>query len=148
MTTTHTDAAPRVLIISSRFYTHLAEWLEDGAKDALTQANVAYDLVEVPGALEIPAVIALAEQHKKYAGYVALGCVIRGETTHYDLVCEQSAAGLMQLSLRGLAIGNGILTVENEQQAIERANKDELNKGGGAAEAALALMHICQQFSA
>ena len=117
-----------------------------GAKAALEAARVMYDVVEVPGALEVPTAIALAARTSQYDGYVALGCVIRGETTHYDTVCNDSSRGLMKLGLRHLAIGNGILTVENIDQAEVRANPSKSNKGGGAAEAALHLIALDRRF--
>ena len=137
----------KVLLIAAPFYEDISEDLIKGAKAALDQANVGYDVIEVPGALEIPGVIAQAEIHDAgYAGYVALGCVIRGETSHYDTVCNESARGIMELTLEGLAIGNGIITVENILQARARARVEDKNKGGGAAEACLALMQVRKQF--
>ncbi|MDP2118108.1 MAG: 6,7-dimethyl-8-ribityllumazine synthase [Brevundimonas sp.] len=138
----------RVLIVEARFYDGLADALLEGAKDALRTYGAAFDLVSVPGALEIPTAIALAEEAgrfptaPRYDGYVALGCVIRGETYHFEIVAEQSAAGLMQLGLKGLAIGNGILTTEDEDQAWARARISEGDKGGGAARACLDLIAL------
>lgn len=137
---------PKLLIVEARFYDHLADGLLAGAKAALDEAGASYDIVTVPGALEIPAAIAFAAEAGEnggvvYDGYVALGCVIRGETYHFDVVANESARGIMDLStMLGLAIGNGILTVENEAQALARARVSEMNKGGGAAEAALAVL--------
>ena len=138
----------RVLVVEARFYDDLADALLDGAVDALRAQGVEYDVVTVPGALEVPPAIALAEEAGRYPtaprydGYVALGCVIRGETYHFEIVSDQSAAGLMQLGLRGLAIGNGILTTEDEDQAWARARRSEGDKGGGAARACLDLIAL------
>lgn len=132
------------LIVEARFYEALADAQMAGAIRALEAANATYERVAVPGALEIPAAIAFAHtgtQH--FDGYVALGCVIRGETTHYEIVCNESARALMDLSIaENLAIGNGILTVENEDQAWDRADRNRKDKGGGAAEAALAMVAL------
>ena len=132
------------LIVEARFYEALADAQMAGAIRALEAAGASYERVSVPGALEIPAAIAFAHagpQH--FDGYVALGCVIRGETTHYEIVCEESARALMDLSIaENLAIGNGILTVENEDQAWDRADQNRKDKGGGAAEAALAMVAL------
>jgi len=138
----------RVLVVEARFYDDLADALLDGAVDALRAQGVQYDVVSVPGALEVPTAIALAEEAGRYPtaprydGYVALGCVIRGETYHFEIVSDQSAAGLMQLGLRGLAIGNGILTPEDEDQAWARARRSEGDKGGAAARACLDLIAL------
>ena len=135
-----------ILIVVARFYTDLADELARGAAAALVEAGATYEIVEVPGAFEIPGVIAQGLRTGRYQGYVALGCVIRGETTHYDYVCGESARGLMDLSLAGAAIGYGILTVENEAQAWARAKINEGNKGRDAAEAALRMIAITQYF--
>lgn len=138
----------RVLIVEARFYDDLADALLEGAKDALRARDVAFDVVTVPGALEIPPAIAMAEDAGRYPtaprydGYVALGCVIRGETYHFEIVSDQSAAGVMQLGLKGLAIGNGVLTVEDEDQAWARARLSEGDKGGGAARACMELIAL------
>jgi len=138
----------RVLVVEARFYDDLADALLDGATDALRAQGVAFDVVSVPGALEVPPAIALAEEAGRYPtaprydGYIALGCVIRGETYHFEIVSDQSAAGLMQLGLKGLAIGNGILTTEDEDQAWARARRSEGDKGGGAARACLDLIAL------
>ena len=108
-----------------------------GAIAAIERAGATWERIAVPGALEIPGAVALAAAAKRFDGYVALGCVLRGATTHYDIVANESSRGLMELTLKGLCIGNGILTCENEAQAWERANVSELDKGGGAADAAL-----------
>ena len=132
-----------ILIVEARFYDALADALVEGALHVLEEAGCQYERMQVPGVLEIPVAIAYAAQTGKYDGYVALGVVIRGETTHYDIVCGESARGLMDLGVRdGLAIGNGIQTVENEQQAWARCNRSDKDKGGGAAKAALALLGL------
>ena len=139
----------RILIIEARFYDHLADELLKGAQGMLSAHDAEYDVVTVPGALEIPGAIAYAEEggHRpagvRYDGYVALGTVIRGETYHFEIVSNESARGIMDLAIaRRLCIGNGILTVENEAQALARARSSELNKGGGAAKAALEMIDI------
>ncbi|WP_421731653.1 6,7-dimethyl-8-ribityllumazine synthase [Brevundimonas sp.] len=139
---------PRVLIVEARYYDDLADALLDGAKDALTAQGVTFDVVTVPGALEVPTAIALADEAGKYPtaprydGFVALGCIIRGETYHFEIVSDQSAAGLMQLGLKGLCIGNGILTTEDEDQTWARAKRSEGDKGGGAARACMDLINL------
>lgn len=135
------------LIVEARFYDAIANALLSGAQAALTAANATYDVVSVPGALEIPAAIGLAAESGAYDGYVALGTVIRGETFHFEVVSNESARGLMALSLDGLPIGNGILTVENEAQAWARARVTEKDKGGEAAKAALAMLALREKFS-
>lgn len=141
------DRPPHLLIVEARFYDDLADELLRGATAALERAGATFDKVTVPGALEIPAAVAMAAGTKRYDGYVALGCVIRGETTHYDTVAEESARGLMDLSVQQrLAIGNGILTVENDDQAWARARVSELNKGGGAVDAALTMVALKARF--
>ncbi|MFJ6023851.1 6,7-dimethyl-8-ribityllumazine synthase [Brevundimonas sp. NPDC092305] len=140
--------APRVLIVEARFYDDLADALLEGAKDALREGGADFDVVSVPGALEIPTAIAMADDAARlptaprYAGYVALGTVIRGETYHFEIVADQSAAGLRNLGLKGIAIGNGILTTEDEDQAWARARISEGDKGGGAARACLDLIAL------
>lgn len=136
-----------VLIVEARFYEDLADELVKGAMATLEAAGVTYDRIAVPGAFEIPAAIGYAAQGGKYAGYVALGCVIRGETTHYDYVCGESARGLQDLAIqRHLAIGYGILTCENGEQAWARASVAKKNKGKDAAEACLAMIELKQRF--
>lgn len=132
----------RFLIIEARFYDHLNDMLIKGARGALEKAGHQVDVITVPGALEIPGAIALAEQSDLYDGYVAIGVVIRGETYHFEIVAGESARGIMALTMDGIAIGNGILTVENEQQAIVRADPAQKDKGGEAAKAALALLEL------
>jgi 6,7-dimethyl-8-ribityllumazine synthase len=140
----------RFLIVEARFYTELADALAAGAMKALDDAGVTYDRISVPGALEIPAAIAMASQRRDaepYDGYVALGCVIRGETYHFEIVCNESARGIMDLTTAEmLAIGNGILTVENGDQAWERADPARKDKGGDAARAALAMAELAHQY--
>ena len=136
-----------ILIAEARFYAHLNDMLLEGARSAIEAAGHSHETITVPGALELPGVIALAAESGKYDAYVALGVVIRGETYHFEIVAGESARGLMALTMDGLAVGNGILTVENEQQAIVRANPKDANKGGGAAEAALALLELKKKFS-
>ena len=146
----------RILIVEARFYSDLADELLKGAVDALEAYGADYDVVTVPGALEIPAAIAFAEEggHRPavagpYDGYVALGTVIRGETYHFEIVSNESARGLMELSVgKRLAIGNGVLTVEDEAQAWARAKLSEGDKGGGAARAALTMVALKQQLMA
>lgn len=138
----------RVLVVEARFYDDLADALLEGAKDALRAQGVEFDVVSVPGALEIPTAIAMAEEAGRYPtaprydGYVALGTVIRGETYHFEIVSDQSAAGITLLGTKGLAIGNGILTTEDEDQAWARARISEGDKGGGAARACLDLIAL------
>ena len=134
----------KILIVEARYYESISEDLLQGALDVLLKAGAKVTKVNVPGALEIPHVISYAEAAKAgYDGYVALGCVIRGETTHYDYVCEQSARALMDLAVdHQLAIGNGIITVENEMQAIARSKVDQKNKGGFAASAVIRMVNI------
>jgi 6,7-dimethyl-8-ribityllumazine synthase len=136
-----------VLIAEARFYAHLNDMLLAGARAAIEAAGHRHETVTVPGALELPGAIALAAETGNYDAYVALGVVIRGETYHFEIVAGESARGLMALTMDGLAVGNGILTVENERQAIERADPKHANKGGGAAAAALALMELKKRFS-
>ena len=131
-----------MLIVEARFYEELTEELVSGAREALDRAGVSHESVRVAGALEVPAAVVMCEASGRFDGYVALGVVIRGETGHYDIVAGQSARGLMDLSLDGLAIGNGILTVDTEAQAWARAGRKGHNKGAAAAEAALALIRL------
>jgi 6,7-dimethyl-8-ribityllumazine synthase len=137
----------RFLIVEARFYDHLNDMLIAGAKGALEEAGHHAEVLTVPGALELPGAIALAAESGRYDGFVALGVVIRGETYHFEIVAGESARGIMALTMDGLAIGNGILTVENEAQAIVRADPGQLNKGAGAAEAAMTLLKIREKFA-
>ena len=136
----------RFLIVEARFYAHLNDLLLQGARAALEEVGHSHETITVPGALEIPAAIALAAETGRYDGFVALGVVIRGETYHFEVVSNESARGLMALTLDGLPIGNGILTVENEAQALTRARPDEKNKGGEAAVAAIAMLELKSRF--
>jgi len=144
----------RILIVEARFYSDLADELLKGATDVLEAFGAAYEVVTVPGALEIPGAIAIAEEggHRggaAYDGYVALGTVIRGETYHFEIVSNESARGLMDLTVgKRLAIGNGILTCEDDAQAWARARASEGDKGGGAARAALTMVELRQQLMA
>jgi 6,7-dimethyl-8-ribityllumazine synthase len=141
-----------ILVVEARFYDDLADALLDGATSFIAEAGATCEVITVPGALEIPAVIAMAvagqaRGGKSYDGFVALGTVIRGATTHYEIVSNESSRALMDLSTRlGIALGNGILTVENDEQAWERARKSDLDKGGGAAAAALVMVGIKRRF--
>lgn len=137
----------RFLIVEARFYDHLNDMLVAGARAALQAAGHEVEVLTVPGALEVPAAIALAEQSGDYDGYVAIGVVIRGETYHFEIVAGESARGIMALALDGLAIGNGILTVENEAQALVRADPAQKDKGGEAARAALHLLELKERFA-
>jgi 6,7-dimethyl-8-ribityllumazine synthase len=135
----------RTLIVEARFYPHISDALYEGAAHALESAKVTTERVTVTGALEIPAAIRIAAKH--YDGFIALGCVMRGETYHFEIVANESARGLMDLMVRdGLCIGNGILTVEDEAQALHRAKRSELDKGGDAARACLALIALRKRF--
>jgi 6,7-dimethyl-8-ribityllumazine synthase len=136
----------KFLIVEARWYDHLNDMLIAGAQAALEDAGHKYELLTVPGSLEIPAAIAMAAETGRYDGFVAIGVVIRGETYHFEVVSNESARGLMALSLDGIAIGNGILTVENESQALDRADPARKNKGGEAAEAAIRMLEIAQGF--
>ena len=136
-----------ILIVEARFYQDMADALAEGAQAVLQQAGCQVERISVPGVLEVPVAIKYAADTGKYDGYVALGVVIRGETTHYDIVCGESARGLMELGIKDkLAIGNGIQTVENEAQAWARCRMSEKDKGGVAAKAALALLDLRDQW--
>jgi 6,7-dimethyl-8-ribityllumazine synthase len=136
----------RILIVEARFYDHLNGMLLAGARRAIEEAGHSHETVTVPGALEIPGALALAAETGRYDAYVAIGVVIRGETYHFEIVANESARGIMALTMDGIAIGNGILTTENEAQAIYRADPDQADKGGGAAKAALAMLDLRQKF--
>lgn len=136
-----------VLLVEARFYDDLADALLDGARTALDAAGATHETVTVPGALEIPAAIMLASETGRYDGYVALGSIIRGETYHFEVVSNESARGVMALTLDGLAIGNGILTCENDDQAWARARRADKDKGGDAAKAALAMIALRERFA-
>ncbi|MGI9352704.1 MAG: 6,7-dimethyl-8-ribityllumazine synthase [Rhizobiaceae bacterium] len=136
-----------LLVVDAPYYAEISKCLLEGVTAVLQEADATFDYVAVPGVLEIPAAVAMAvDSPKRYDGYVVLGCVIRGETTHYDIVANESARALMDLSVnRSLALGNGIQTVENEDQAWARAKVSEKNKGGGAAHAALSMIALKQE---
>jgi 6,7-dimethyl-8-ribityllumazine synthase len=136
----------KVLIVVAPYYKDIADNLVAGAKAVLEAAGATYDLVEMPGALEVPTAIRIADRQSHFDGYVALGCIIRGETTHYDTVCNDSSRALQLLGLDGCCIGNGILTVENRTQAEVRADPARMNKGGGAAAAALHLIALTRKW--
>ena len=135
-----------VLIVEARFYEHLNDMLIAGAKAAIEAAGHKAEVITVPGALEIPGAVALAADSGRYDAFVAIGVVIRGETYHFEIVAGESARGLMALSMDGVAIGNGILTVENETQALVRADPKQKDKGGEAAKAALAMLALKAKF--
>jgi 6,7-dimethyl-8-ribityllumazine synthase len=141
------DREPRLLIVVAPYYRDIADQLLAGARAEIEAAGGRHETAEVPGALEIPTAIGIAGRMGDFDGYVALGCIIRGETTHYDTVCNDSSRGLMQLGLAGLCIGNGILTVENIAQAQVRADPGGQNKGAGAAAAALHLIALSRRWS-
>ena len=137
----------KILIVQADFYKKISALLLEGAVKKITDAGKEYEIITVPGAFEIPAVISFAKNSKKYDGFVALGCVIRGETTHYDYVCLESARGLNELAIKeNLAIGYGIITVENEAQAIERADMKKKDKGGFAANTCLEMIKFRERF--
>jgi 6,7-dimethyl-8-ribityllumazine synthase len=136
-----------VLLVEARFYPHLNDMLLDGARAAIEGAGHRHETLTVPGALELPGAIALAARSGRFCAFVALGVVIRGETYHFEVVSEESARGLMDLTLQGYAIGNGVLTVENEAQATARADPRQGDKGGGAARAALALFELREKYA-
>lgn len=141
------DRPARVLIVVAPYYREIAAMLLEGARREIEAWGATHDTVEVPGALEIPAAVGIAARLGEFQAFVALGCVIRGETTHYETVVEESAHGLTLLGLQGHCIGNGILTVENEEQARVRAEPGGQDKGGGAAAAALHLLALSRRFA-
>ncbi len=140
------DAPFKVLIVVAPYYKDIADQLVAGAKAEIEAAGGTWDLVEVPGALEVPTAINIAHRLSNFDGFVALGCVIRGETTHYETVCNDSSRAIQLMGLQGVCIGNGILTVENMAQAQARAETDGQNKGGGAAAAALHLIALTRKW--
>lgn len=137
----------KFLIVEARFYGHLNDMLIKGAKDAFKDAGHDCDVMTVPGALEVPGAIALAAESGQYDGFVAIGVVIRGETYHFEIVAGESARAIMALTMDGIPIGNGILTTENENQALVRADPAQKNKGGEAAQAAIRLLEIRDEFA-
>ncbi len=136
----------RILIVEARFYDHLNDLLLEGTRAAIENAGHQHETITVPGALEVPGAIALAAETGRYDAFVGLGVVIRGETYHFEVVSGESARGIMALTLDGLAVGNGILTVENEAQALARARRTEKDKGGEAAKAAIAMLALKERF--
>jgi 6,7-dimethyl-8-ribityllumazine synthase len=140
------DKPVKVAIVIAPYYTSIAEAQLTAARAVLDRAGVAHETIEVPGSLEIPAAIGIAHRLSNFDGFVALGCVIRGATSHYDVVVGESARALTLLGLQGVCIGNGIITVDNREQAEERADADRLNTAGGAAEAALHLVALTRRF--
>jgi 6,7-dimethyl-8-ribityllumazine synthase len=136
-----------ILLVEARFYPHLNDMLLRGARRAIEAAGHKHETMTVPGALEIPGAIALAARSGRFCAFVALGIVIRGETYHFEVVSNESARGIMGLTLQGYAVGNGVLTVENEEQALVRCDPDQLDKGGGAARAALALFDLREVYA-
>lgn len=140
------DKPVKLLIVVAPYYKDIADDLVAGARAEIAACGATCDLVEVPGALEVPTAIGIADRRSNFDGYVALGCVIRGETTHYDTVCNDSSRALQLLGLQGLCIGNGILTVETRDQALVRADPGAMNKGGGAAAAALHLVALARKW--
>jgi len=137
----------KILIVQAVFYEHISKMLLDGAINEIVENNFEYEVLTLKGTLEIPCAISIAKETQKFVGFVALGCVIRGETTHYETVCQESARGLNDLAINHqLAIGNGIITVENEEQALERANMKKLDKGGFAVQACLSIISIKEKF--
>ncbi|MCX7643974.1 MAG: 6,7-dimethyl-8-ribityllumazine synthase [Rhodobacteraceae bacterium] len=141
------DRPVKLLLVVAPYYRDIADLLVAGAKAVAARAGAEVEVAEVPGALEIPVAIRLARGQGEYDGFVALGCVIRGETTHYETVCNDSSRGLMLLGLDGICIGNGILTVENRAQAVVRADPAGQDKGGGAAAAALHLIALSRRWT-
>jgi 6,7-dimethyl-8-ribityllumazine synthase len=135
------------LLVEARFYPHLNDMLLEGARRAIEAAGHKHETLTVPGALELPGAIALASRSGRFCAFVALGVVIRGDTYHFEVVSGESARGLMNLTLQGYAIGNGILTVENEAQAIARCDPGQMDKGGAAARAALALYDLREKYA-
>ncbi len=140
------DKPVKLLIVVAPFYRDIADNLIAGAVAEIEATGATYEIAEVPGALEIPTAIGIAERMSNFDGYVALGCVIRGETTHYETVCNDSSRGITLLGLQGLCIGNGILTVETRAQAEVRADPAHMNKGAGAAAAALHLIALARKW--
>lgn len=137
----------KFLIVEARFYDHLNDLLIEGATTALEAAGHSFEVLTVPGALEIPGAIAMAAESGRFDGFIAIGVVIRGETYHFEIVSNESARGLMALTMDGVPVGNGILTVENEAQALTRARRTEKDKGGEAAKAAIRMFEIAVQFA-
>jgi 6,7-dimethyl-8-ribityllumazine synthase len=138
--------APRILVVTSRYYAHIAAELEASVAEGLEKVGAKYEFLEVPGAFEIPGAIAMAAETGEYDGFAALGCVIRGETSHYDLICNEVARGLMDLSMSGVPVAFGVLTVENEEQAKVRADRKQKNKGAEVVAAVLRMVGLSYRF--
>ena len=136
----------KLLIVEARFYDHLNDLLLEGARAAIEEAGHKHETITVPGALEVPGAIAMAAESGRYDAFVGLGIVIRGETYHFEVVSNESARGLMALTMDGIAIGNGILTVENEGQALARCRRAEKDKGGETTTTAIRMMELREQF--
>ena len=136
-----------LLIAEARFYAHLNNLLLAGARAAIEGAGHTHETITLPGALELPGAISIADESRRFEAFVAIGVVIRGETYHFEIVAGESARGIMALTMDGIAVGNGILTVENETQALARADPEHMNKGGEAAKAALALLELKTRFA-
>lgn len=141
------DISPHILIVTSRYYEKIVLELEAGVEEALDRVGATYETIEVPGAFEIPAAIRMAMEAAEFDGYVGLGCVVRGETSHYDYVCGESARAMMDISLQGTPIGFGILTVENQDQAWVRADRKQKNKGQEIVDAVTAMVNLSRHFS-
>jgi len=139
--------APRILIVTSRYYAHIASELEASVVEGLEKVGATHEFLEVPGAFEIPGAISMAAQTGEWDGFVALGCVIRGETSHYDLITNHVARGLMELSISGVPLGFGVLTVENEAQAKVRADRNQKNKGAEVVAAVLRMVGLSYRFN-
>lgn len=139
--------APRILIVTSRYYAHIASELEASVVEGLEKVGATHEFLEVPGAFEIPGAIAMAASTGEWDGFVALGCVIRGETSHYDLITNHVARGLMELSISGVPLGFGVLTVENEDQAKVRADRQQKNKGAEVVAAVLRMVGLSYRFN-
>ena len=139
--------APRILIVTSRYYAHISAELEAGVVEGLEKVGATYEFLEVPGAFEIPAAIAMAASTGEWDGFVALGCVLRGETSHYDLITNHVARGLMELSISGVPLGFGVLTCENETQARIRADRKQKNKGAEVVAAVLRMVGLSYRFN-
>lgn len=139
--------APRILIVTSRYYAHIASELEASVVEGLEKVGATHEFLEVPGAFEIPGAIAMAASTGEWDGFVALGCVIRGETSHYDLITNHVARGLMELSISGVPLGFGMLTVENEEQAKVRADRKQKNKGAEVVAAVLRMVGLSYRFN-
>jgi 6,7-dimethyl-8-ribityllumazine synthase len=137
---------PNILVVTSRYYGEIAAELEAGVEDTLREEGASFEFLEVPGAFELPAAIMLAAQSEEHDGYIALGCVIRGETSHFELICAEVARGLMDLSLAGVTVAFGVLTCENEAQAVARASRSQKNKGREAALAVLRMVELARHF--